>query len=63
MGLYGGLRENDIHERKGLTSDSQHILDYMGSDELIANAFRASLARQKLETEQGQKQPLLFDTP
>ncbi|HVB62757.1 MAG TPA: DNA damage-inducible protein D [Ktedonobacteraceae bacterium] len=52
MGLYGGLRENDIHERKGLTSDSQHILDYMGSDELAANAFRASLARQKLETEQ-----------
>ncbi len=52
MGLYGGLRENDIHARKGLTSDTQHILDYMGSDELAANAFRASLARQKLETEQ-----------
>lgn len=52
MGLYNGLRENDIHARKGLTSDSQHILDYMGSDELIANAFRASLARQKLEAEQ-----------
>lgn len=52
MGLYNGLRENDIHVRKGLTSDSQHILDYMGSDELAANAFRASLARQKLETEQ-----------
>lgn len=52
MGLYGGLRENDIHERKRLTSDTQHILDYMGSDELIANAFRASLARQKLETDQ-----------
>jgi DNA-damage-inducible protein D len=54
MGLYGGLRENDIHRRKGLTSDKQHILDYMGSDELAANAFRASLARQKLETEQVQ---------
>ncbi len=52
MGLYGGLRENDIHARKGLTSDKQHILDYMGSDELAANAFRASLARQKLEREQ-----------
>jgi DNA-damage-inducible protein D len=52
MGLYGGLRGNDIHTRKGLTSDEQHILDYMGSDELAANAFRASLARQKLEREQ-----------
>jgi DNA-damage-inducible protein D len=52
MGLYNGLRENDIHAHKGLTSDSQHILDYMGSDELIANAFRASLARQKLEADQ-----------
>ncbi len=52
MGLYGGLRENDIHVRKGLASDRQHILDYMGSDELAANAFRASLARQKLETDQ-----------
>lgn len=51
-GLYGGLRENDIHARKGLTSPKQKILDYMGSDELIANAFRASLARQKLEREQ-----------
>jgi DNA-damage-inducible protein D len=52
MGLYDGLRENDIHTRKGLTSDKQKILDYMGSDELIANAFRASLTRQKLEREQ-----------
>jgi DNA-damage-inducible protein D len=52
MGLYGGLRENDIHIHKGLTSDKQHILDYMGSDELAANAFRASLARQKLEADQ-----------
>jgi DNA-damage-inducible protein D len=54
MGLYGGLRENDIHARKGLMSDRQKILDYMGSDELAANAFRASLARQKLEREQVQ---------
>src|SRR5713226_1245485 len=27
MGLYGGLRENDIHRRKGLTSEKQKILD------------------------------------
>src|SRR6266702_3585725 len=46
-GLYT-LTENQIHTRKGLRP-SEGILDYMGSDELAANAFRASLARQKLE--------------
>ena len=51
MGLYDGRRENDLHASKGLT-EKQKILDYMGSDELIANAFRASLARQKLEADQ-----------
>ena len=30
---------------------SQDILDYMGSDELVANIFRASLTKQKLERE------------
>src|SRR6266699_1328940 len=34
IGLYGGLRENDIHTRKGLSSDKQKISDYMGSEEL-----------------------------
>src|SRR6266704_462359 len=29
MGLYGELRENDIHTRKGLTSDKLKISDYM----------------------------------
>jgi DNA-damage-inducible protein D len=33
MGLYGGLRAQDIHRRKGLKK-SQHILDHMGSTEL-----------------------------
>ncbi len=36
MGLYGGLKAKDIHDRKGLKK-SQEILDYMGSDELAAN--------------------------
>ena len=49
-GLYT-LTENQIHARKGL-QPGERILDYMGSDELIANAFRASQARQKLEREQ-----------
>ena len=49
-GLYGGLGARDIHARKGLKR-SQQILDYMGSDELAANIFRASLTKQKLERE------------
>jgi DNA-damage-inducible protein D len=48
MGLYGGLRENDIHQRKGLTSEKQKILDYMGSEELGANIFRAKLRREQI---------------
>lgn len=50
-GLYGGLGARDIHVRKGLKK-SQQILDYMGSDELAANIFRASQTKQKLEREQ-----------
>jgi len=52
-GLYGGLGARDIHVRKGLKK-SQEILDYMGSDELAANIFRASQTKQKLEREQVQ---------
>lgn len=52
-GLYGGLGAKDIHARKGLKK-SQEILDYMGSDELAANIFRASQTKQKLEREQVQ---------
>lgn len=52
MGLYGGLRENDIHSRKGLVSSAQHILDYMGSEELGANIFRATQTEAKLHREQ-----------
>jgi len=50
-GLYAGETENMIHARKGL-QEHEHILDFMGSDELAANAFRASLARQRLERDQ-----------
>src|SRR5205823_11319374 len=48
QGLYGGLKAKDIHARKGLKKN-QEILDYMGSDELAANIFRASQTKQKLE--------------
>lgn len=47
MGLYGGLKAKDIHERKGLKK-SHKILDYMGSTELAANLFRATQTEDKL---------------
>lgn len=47
MGLYGGLKAKDIHERKGLKK-SQKILDHMGSTELAANLFRATQTDEKL---------------
>lgn len=50
MGLYGGLRAKDIHARKGLKRN-QHILDYMGWEELGANIFRATQTEAKLRRE------------
>ena len=50
MGLYGWLRENDIHTRKGLVQ-KERILDYMGSEELGANIFRATQTEAKLRRE------------
>ncbi len=47
MGLYGGLKQEDIHRRKNLKK-SQKILDHMGSTELAANLFRATQAEEKL---------------
>ena len=47
MGLYGGMRQEDIHPRKGLKK-SQKILDHMGSTELAANLFRATQTEEKL---------------
>jgi len=51
MGLYGGETVQDIHTRKRLTP-KQKILDYMNSQELIANLFRISLAEEKIRKEQ-----------
>jgi DNA-damage-inducible protein D len=50
MGLYGGLRARDIHQRKGLAG-RQQILDHMGSTELAANLFRATQAADKIRRE------------
>lgn len=50
MGLYGGLKAKDIHEKKGLKK-SQNILDHMGYEELAANLFRATQTEAKLKRE------------
>ncbi|MFA6010919.1 MAG: DNA damage-inducible protein D [Desulfobacteraceae bacterium] len=51
MGLYGGMKQDDIHQHKGLKK-SQKILDHMGSTELAANLFRATQAEEKLRRDQ-----------
>jgi DNA-damage-inducible protein D len=48
MGLYGGMKVEDIHKKKGLKKNDR-ILDYMSSTELIANLFRISQAEEKLK--------------
>lgn len=48
IGLYGGLKAQDIHKKKGLKK-SQKILDHMGSTELAANLFRATQTEEKLK--------------
>jgi len=53
MGLYGGETVQDIHTRKRL-APKQKILDFMNSQELIANLFRISLAEEKIRKEQVQ---------
>ncbi|MCL2073426.1 MAG: DNA damage-inducible protein D [Marinilabiliaceae bacterium] len=50
MGLYGGETVQDIHTRKRL-APKQKILDFMNSQELIANLFRISLAEEKIRNE------------
>ncbi|WP_085579286.1 MULTISPECIES: DNA damage-inducible protein D [unclassified Pseudomonas] len=57
QGLYGGLDQRAIHQRKGLKK-SQRILDHMGSTELAANLFRATQAEEKLRRDkvQGKQQ-------
>lgn len=50
MGLYGGLKAQDIKDKKGLNK-SQNILDHMGYEELAANLFRDTQAEAKLRRE------------
>src|SRR3989338_29726 len=51
MGLYGGLKVQDIHKQKKLKT-SQKILDHMGSEELAANLFRATQTDAKIKREE-----------
>ncbi|MFH1096783.1 MAG: DNA damage-inducible protein D [Candidatus Desantisbacteria bacterium] len=48
MGLYGGMKVEDIHKKKGLKKNDR-ILDFMNSTELIANLFRISQTEEKLK--------------
>ena len=48
MGLYGVLKVEDIHKKKGLKKQDR-ILDFMSSTELIANLFRISQTDDKLK--------------
>lgn len=48
MGLYGGMKVEDIHLKKGLRKDEK-ILDFMSNTELIANLFRISQTEEKLK--------------
>jgi len=50
-GLYAGETAQAIHARKGL-QEGQHILDYMGSEELASNIFRTAQTDAKLRREQ-----------
>jgi DNA-damage-inducible protein D len=50
LGLYSGETARDIAIRKGLHG-GQHILDWMGSEELAANMFRITQAEAKIRRE------------
>lgn len=53
MGLYNGMKAQDIKKRKGLKKN-QDILDHMGSTELAANLFRATQTEEKLRRDRVQ---------
>ena len=50
QGLYGGLSVADIHYKKQL-AEKDKILDFMGSEEMIANLFRISQTQSKMTRE------------
>ena len=48
-GLYAGETAQDIANRKGVDSEKESILDYMGSLELAANLFRITATEDSLK--------------
>jgi DNA-damage-inducible protein D len=56
MGLYGGEKARDIAARKGLAR-GERILDWMGSEELASNIFRAAQTTAKLKREGTDSKP------
>ena len=61
MGLYGGLRQKDIKAKKRL-STKDGILDFMNSEELAANLFRATQTEAKLKRDRIQGQTRASNT-
>ncbi len=61
MGLYGGLKAQDIAKRKGLKK-GEAILDHMGSTELAANLFRATQTDEKLRRDRVKGKAAANDT-
>jgi DNA-damage-inducible protein D len=50
MGLYGGLKAQDIKSKKKL-KNQDNVLDHMGSEELASNLFRATQTDAKIKRE------------
>jgi len=50
MGLYGNMKQKDIHAKKKL-KPQEKILDHMASEELAANLFRTTQTEAKLRRE------------
>jgi DNA-damage-inducible protein D len=61
IGLYGGLHQKEVKRKKGL-SDRDQLLDNVGSDELIANLFRASQAEAKIRRDNVQGEQVANQT-
>lgn len=51
-GLYNGETAKDIAKRKGINSQKEDILDYMGNTELAANLFRITQTDELLKKNQ-----------
>lgn len=60
-GLYGGLTNSAIKDRKGIPQKEQ-LMDRMGSTELAANQFRMTQTREKLKKENIKSQNAAIQT-